>query len=276
MDIKTQELLMKTRKGATAAFETKQWSIVLTALGFDVAVTKERNTVTEVVVTSPLTHRPSQKTFAKERDYRRIQYYDLGRWLKDIGFDLVAESSRALGLPTPEAEKALKDLYVRDLTNTGTCPVCGGNFKREAGGGIHHHGFERPGDGMLHGSCFGVGYQPWELSPQGAQDYLDKAILPHLASARDGLRHLQSGRVTKLYDQKFKWEGSRQVRVSVDVTFESDAVRFTQLLKRAQDDAEADIRRTEATAAGFEARIQAWRLDDLPEIKHAGKFNKAS
>lgn len=52
----------------------------------------------------------------------------------------------------------------------GHCPVCEGEFKVRAGK-LVHHGYERPGDGMIHGDCFAVGYEPYERSPKGCEDY---------------------------------------------------------------------------------------------------------
>jgi len=264
----TNELLLKTRKGATASFETKQWTEVLVALGFQVCVAKTRNTITKVDITSA---GGELFTVVKEPNYRRITFYKLGSWLKSIGFDLVAETSKLLGMDTPENEKKLHDLYVRDLTNTGTCPVCEGNYKRESDGSIGHHGFRRPGDGMLHGSCFAVGFQPWELSSEGAVAYLAQAVRPHLVIAEEHLANLNAGKVTKF----FRDVGYGQNKKTVEVTRESDEYQFEQLLRSAIYNAENDVKWTKTEIARLENRIAGWKLDILPEVKYAGKFKAA-
>jgi hypothetical protein len=272
----TRELLLKTRKGATASFETKQWGIVLTELGFTFQVTKTRNTVTEVKITSPLGH--ETLTITKQPNYRRITFYELSGWLKKFGFDLVETASVRLDMDTPEVERKLKDLYVRDLTNTGTCPVCEGNFKRN-GTGLVHHGYTRPGDGMQHGDCFAVGYLPWELSPQGAQDYLQVCLRPHLDGAKAHLIVLQSGEVKKFFKQVRDPMAGPGVwnapKITVEVTRESDAYEFESILKSKIYETERDIAWTEREITRFETRIANWKPDELPEVKHAGKFKAA-
>ena len=184
MNETTRKLLLKVRKGAISGFGVKQWTEVLVTLGFQVQTTKTGRTVTEIIITGPqggclgLTKRPN---------YKHIVFYDLIPWTKGINLDLVKMASDALGMDTPDVERKLKDLYVRDLTNTGTCPVCEGNFKRDGKGGMVHHGYQRPGDGFIHGDCFAVGYQPWEISPAGAMAYLQNALRPHLEGAEHHL-----------------------------------------------------------------------------------------
>lgn len=81
-----------------------------------------------------------------------------------------------------EAEKFIKPARTPkepaepDLTNTGTCPVCGNRQKLDKNGMLVHHGFtvrwhERQG------SCDGVGYPPWEVSPKGATAYLETLLI---------------------------------------------------------------------------------------------------
>jgi hypothetical protein len=58
---------------------------------------------------------------------------------------------------------------VRTLDNTGTCPVCGANVKM-SGGKIVSHGFTIK-YGWQEGNCFGVGYDPIEVSDEGVVAY---------------------------------------------------------------------------------------------------------
>lgn len=65
------------------------------------------------------------------------------------------------------------------IRHLGTCPVCQGEFKARTGTDhagfqgvvLVHHGYQRPGHGSIVGDCFGVGYRPYEVSPQGCRDY---------------------------------------------------------------------------------------------------------
>lgn len=56
----------------------------------------------------------------------------------------------------------------RTLENTGTCPCCGHNVKLNRGR-ILDHGFTLQFN-QRNGKCFGVGYNPWEISPKGKID----------------------------------------------------------------------------------------------------------
>ena len=53
----------------------------------------------------------------------------------------------------------------------GTCPVCEGTFKTREGRMVHH-GYERPGDGMIHGDCFAVNRLAYELSCDATKEFL--------------------------------------------------------------------------------------------------------
>ena len=96
--------------------------------------------------------------------------YQLTDWL--FKSTLVVEmASEALGLPTPEQEREEREAKKRDWTNTGTCACCGANVKMDSTGKLVLHGYKRPGYGYTEGSCFGVGYEPYERSTKGAEDY---------------------------------------------------------------------------------------------------------
>lgn len=185
----TETLLLKTRKNANSAFGPKQWNEVLVALGFSVQLTKEKNSI----VGFRAFNSAGEQVFetVKKPGYRGIVFYDIYREMKAAGYDLVELASKALGLDTPEIEKAKKALYERDLTNTGTCPICFGNFKM-VNGLIGHHGFKRPGDGMLHGTCFGVWLKPFELS-SGGDVLIDISTNNKLKLERLGTDYVMSG-----------------------------------------------------------------------------------
>lgn len=64
----------------------------------------------------------------------------------------------------------------RTLENTGTCPICGKSFKLDDSGKIVSHGYVVQWH-QHNGSCFGAGKPPWELSPQGAINYVNEYCL---------------------------------------------------------------------------------------------------
>lgn len=269
MDDTTRNLLMKTRKGSTAQFGTKDWQTVLTEVGFGFEARKTGRTVTEVVVTSPL---GEKLLIAKRSGYKHIVFYDLTDWLKTIGIDLVVSASVRLGMDTPDQERKLKGLYERDLTNTGTCPVCEGNFKRN-GTGLVHHGYRRPGHGNIVGDCFAVGYLPWELSPIGAEEYVSKALVPALAREQAHLVKLKAGEITSFLKMNRYFGGKDKLPETV--TRETNAYEFERMLATAIDNAEHMISSLEKEIVYFRNRVATWKADELPEVKYAGKFKAA-
>jgi len=271
MNDATRELLLKTRKGATASFGVKQWEAVLVKCGFSFQTTTTGRTVTEVQIVSANGER---LTIEKKPSYKRIVFYELGSWLTSIKFDLVDAASKVLGMDTPDVEKKLKDLYVRDLTNTGTCAICEGNYKRD-GVNIGHHGFQRPGDGMLHGSCFGVGFLPFELSPNACEAYiveLNKA----LKNAHEALENLPKSQTMTREDSKYDYALGRTIVTYVEITRAVDSTEFERLLKSEIHRTERRIEALNYDIKVFTAKVANWKADELPEVKYAGKFKVAS
>lgn len=264
-------LLLKVRKGATSGFGPKDWKVALERLGFKAEVIKTGREITGFSVVAP---NGATLDIKKEPRYRCITFYDLGRWLKDQGYDMEALASTALGLPTPEVEKANKKLYERDLTNTGTCGVCGGNFKRDSEGDLVKHGYERPGDGYLHGECFGVRYQPFELSAESVVDFLARVLRPLLAKAEEYLARVPS--ITSFtVEGSGRWENGKWVHPKIILTAANDPYRFGHEMKMALVNAENNVRRLQRDVKEFEGKVANWKLDVLPEVKHAGLFKKA-
>lgn len=72
----------------------------------------------------------------------------------------------------------------RTRANTGTCGVCFANVKLD-GGRLVLHGYQRPGDGMAHGRCWGVGHEPFELSPEATRKYTDRGLTPKREAPSD-------------------------------------------------------------------------------------------
>jgi hypothetical protein len=63
----------------------------------------------------------------------------------------------------------------RTLDHTGTCAICGRNVKLSEGGKIVAHGYTIR-YGWQQGNCFGVGYDPIEVSPEGLYGALKSLV----------------------------------------------------------------------------------------------------
>lgn len=149
----------------------------------------------------------------------------------------------------------------------GFCPVCEGTFKLHKGN-LVHHGYQRPGDGYIHGDCFTVGMEPHEISPKAAQ--LFKAECEEaLLAAKARLAKLQSGEVKELY------ESNPWAQTSTTFTPERTVVRnakgeekvttgnvaeynFKQALERAIGNVESRIRSLESHIARMVGHLTDW------------------
>jgi hypothetical protein len=117
------------------------------------------------------------------------------------------------------------------------------------------HGFERPGDGELRGSCFGVGYAPYEASPKACEDFA--VHLSRLIARREeSLRALRAGEVDKL---------PAPVRTRKVEWITPEDARFPKALRLAIAQAEADLRVLKSYRTDALGRVQAWSLRALPD-----------
>lgn len=98
------------------------------------------------------------------RNNKTLSIYPIWAWLWNTS--LLSQVAQVLD--TPEHVPAEE----RTRENTGTCPICFGNYKL-ANGRLVLHGFRRPGWGSTEGRCWAVGAQPLEVSVEPVQRYLD-------------------------------------------------------------------------------------------------------
>lgn len=137
----------------------------------------------------------------------------------------------------------------------GNCPVCEGDFKLHKGK-LVHHGYQRPGDGMIHGDCFCVGMDPYEVSPKGCE--LFRTFLQGmLANLQEALVRFTSGEVTEL--SKLVFRGAWRDHELVKVSKAENPAEFARLLQDKIHETESRIRGTEREIARMNARIEAWK-----------------
>ena len=97
----------------------------------------------------------------------------------------------------------------RTMENTGTCSVCGRNVKLNGTGQIVDHGYTIR-YGFQEGNCFGVGYDPIEISDKGAVAYLN-ALEAHKISQENALpKAIEAAEALALKQKGF--EDSREER----------------------------------------------------------------
>lgn len=113
-----------------------------------------------------------------------VPLYEVTKWLIERGWKERAAAALGVEPHTPALP--------RTRANTGTCGVCFANVKLDKGR-IVLHGYQRPGDGMAHGRCWGVDHAPFELSPDATRDYTDRALTPRREGAERRVAELALG-----------------------------------------------------------------------------------
>ena len=263
---KERALLLKARKGATAGFNVRDWETIAKLFGLSFQILKEKREIVGIDITTP---GGDKHEIRKQPDYRVVTFYELTTWLTKHGYPLDVMASKLLGMETPEEEKARKDYKARDWTNTGTCGVCEQNVKMRDDQGLVHHGFQRPGDGMIHGDCFGVGYKPHELSPEAASAFLEKSLKPSAESLKQKLTDLREGRVTKLQTHQpsrlNEWKGEY---------IQAGEAGWERRLEREISSTEQYLGWAERDITHFTKKVGEWKLDKLPEVKMAELYGK--
>lgn len=148
----------------------------------------------------------------------------------------------------------------------GKCPVCEGDFKLTSSKTLVHHGFQRPGDGMIHGDCFAVHKDPYEVSCETSKKYKAK-IEQGLAIAQSYLAKLESGEVTSLLKEVSKGYGRNKVVELKTVTKESDSYDFGQLLHSAVWRTKGQISSAESEIRRMDRLITEWTPKPIRDIE---------
>lgn len=176
--------------------------------------------------------------------------YELFAWLF-AETNLDARSSAELGMPTVEDEKREREHKARDWTNTGTCPCCFRNVKLNDGR-IVLHGYHRPGHGYIVGSCFGVGYEPYEVSTKGTEASRD-AYLATEKRLKARLADLKSDGFSGSFTTTRGWGRTKET-----VTVEKGEKDWDSLRNGAIVSVERDLRHVASDIDFLTKKIDAW------------------
>ena len=153
------------------------------------------------------------------------------------------------GIVAKDAQKkAMKGYSSNDVV--GTCGICH-NIQKLRNHQLVLHGYTRPGYGWIHGSCFGVGYEAWELSPESVEDYI-KHLAQAIPNQRDHIADLKSTKsFDVMIDDKFLVKGSgqgyRKYRVTKDGFELADEKKYAH---------------SELSKMGIPKAYDVWSLDD--------------
>lgn len=207
--------------------------------------------------------------------------FDFVRWAKSAS-SWLDDINRFLGTEAhAPAEKRTRE-------GTGTCWDCWRNIKMDPSGRMVHHGFQRPGDGQIHGDCMGVGTVPYEVSREAGEVALAgwKKSLNHQLSM---VAAFKSGEITEIKIAGLTWRSpDKTCKPSGDAgwqTRDEGDVRWMNNLawqdlvnakvkvhEQAADEAEREVRL-------YEHAVETWRVRPLPtnkdlEFEHLWRLQK--
>lgn len=163
----------------------------------------------------------------------------------------------------------------------GWCPVCERDIKVRDDR-LVHHGYQRPGVGYIVGDCFGVGYEPYELSTTCCEEFL-KLVRNRVKMYADNLRVLESQRGPEfLYFEHYDIEKRQYIRdrsgqaVTLKLTHDEadslaaqlaswDAYRYSweKVLARTIDQTRSMLSDWEREERRIEQLIAEWRPKPL-------------
>ena len=141
----------------------------------------------------------------------------------------------------------------------GMCPVCEGEFKVRDGK-LVHHGFQRPGDGRIHGDCFAVAYEPYERSTHGCEDYKQSLVVA-LTSLQTRLKMLP--RISYFCDVRPGYYTTTTHEYALGVT---SLYTWSKFVESKLDEVKRSIAHVESEIARMNKRIAAWALCELREV----------
>lgn len=165
-----------------------------------------------------------------------------------------------------------RDMATTKTRTVGTCQICEREHKLLSGK-VVHHGYQRPGDGEIHGDCFGVGFEPYEVSCECVKSYR-MWVIGQLEATHENLERLVKDEGVKLYVQvrdNSTWKTRLEEITPADP-------RWAQELKTRIRGAQNKIRGFEQEIQRVTARIDGWKpvaLKTFEEVVRAEAASKA-
>jgi hypothetical protein len=149
----------------------------------------------------------------------------------------------------------------RDKLNTGICPVCMRRQKLTFDGSLVAHVYELKW-GMRNGVCFGHGYKAWELSPEGAIEFVT-ALKNSLKNLKAHLIKLEAGEVDLVMGTKRVKEKQFGYSREVPCEYHKGEEGFEEALVTTIAMTRRDIVGIKGTIPEVETRVQSWKAQPL-------------
>jgi hypothetical protein len=276
------DLLKKTRKGATSSFSVKDMVTVFNAIGMNAQPIKEGRSVVGIAIDVEIDGKVVEIESHKPGNYRILPAYIVFQDAEKAheGFKelVVQRCCEVLGMPTPEIERLEKKLYgvQYDISNSGTCPVCFQVQKLEEenspeGSGslrvLVYHGYQRPGDGHTYGGCLGVGEQPIEHSSAGS-DKLIGGLEYALRYYEDRVAKIVVATEIQVLENDYKNRDAWGRPTKVEVTLRKDIDHDFEYRRQGVENKLRNIVREYTFELKRRELIRdEWQADELPEVR---------
>jgi hypothetical protein len=165
---------------------------------------------------------------------------------------------------------------VEKATTEGSCQVCFSPQKlpRDV---LALHGYQRPGDGSIYGTCPGAAFPPFEQSCELTKWFVEQVLRADLATAERVLASLNARPDTVLYVlTKYDFRVHATVKETVIVKRgdarvggygETSIPSYDDVLLGKVRQEEADIRHLNKVVAEYEDRIASWTPKPVLPIK---------
>jgi len=144
----------------------------------------------------------------------------------------------------------------------GTCPVCYGEHKLQKML-VVLHGYERPGYGEINGKCPGVGWPPFEVSPDGTIAYVERRLQPDLEGSEDFLRRAEAGQVTEVRVETLVSTGWGKRERAYKTLTPADDHAFREALRRAVINTENHVRHLTQDIAERTQKVARWQKEPV-------------
>lgn len=146
----------------------------------------------------------------------------------------------------------------RTLDHTGTCAICGRNVKLSEGGKIVAHGYTIR-YGYQQGNCFGVGYDPIEVSPEGLYGAL-KALVGVIERTTDAIIEAEGNKREEYPD----YSAGTNMYGGALKTAKRGEPNFERARERAIREMKANLKRALSDEIAWNTAITEWKPRPLP------------
>lgn len=140
----------------------------------------------------------------------------------------------------------------------GNCQYCCGDQKLHNETMVHH-GYRRPGDGVIHGDCPAVGEPPYELSCEFTKK-LVAGLRIQLGNMQNYLGRVQRAEVTHFEVYRRIFGNARRLEVDMFAVGVTPVEMWARQVREQISSTESQIRGHERTIRHYDARIADWKL----------------